>query len=64
MFDSLRGDFGYSYYGERRTSATIDIPLVVVVYTCVLISIATIVAAAGIRGKGVSEWFNTKGNVR
>ncbi|CAG2200082.1 DUOXA1 [Mytilus edulis] len=55
MFDSFRGDFGYSYYGERRTSATIDIPLVVVVYTCVLISIATIVAAAGIRGKG--RWY-------
>ncbi|CAC5389658.1 DUOXA1 [Mytilus coruscus] len=55
MFDSLRGDFGYSYYGERRTSATIDIPLVVVVYTCVLISLATIVAAAGIRGKG--RWY-------
>lgn len=54
MFDSFRGEFGFTYYGERRTSASIDIPLAVVVYICILISIATIVAAIGIRGKAVS----------
>lgn len=54
-FEAFRGEFGYTYYGEKRTSVTVDISLAAVVYACILISIATIIAAAGIKGK--ERWF-------
>lgn len=54
-FQAFRSDFGYSSYGEYRTSVTADIPLAAIVYTCILVSIATLVAAAGIRGK--QRWY-------
>ncbi|KAH3701190.1 hypothetical protein DPMN_076173 [Dreissena polymorpha] len=53
-FTAFRGDFGNAYYGEYRTSVTADISFAAIAYTCVLISIAAIVAAAGIRGREVS----------
>lgn len=52
-FRAFRGDFGYSNYGDYRTSVTWDIPFAAIIYTCVLISLAAIIAAAGIRGKEV-----------
>ncbi|XP_052805250.1 dual oxidase maturation factor 1-like isoform X2 [Mya arenaria] len=54
-FRAFRGDFGYSYYGEYRTSVTADIPFAAITYTCILISIAAIIAAAGIRGR--EKWY-------
>ena len=53
-FRAFRDEFGYSNYGEYRTSVTSDIPLAVVIYACVLISIAALIATAGIRGKEVN----------
>ncbi|XP_052252769.1 dual oxidase maturation factor 1-like isoform X7 [Dreissena polymorpha] len=54
-FTAFRGDFGNAYYGEYRTSVTADISFAAIAYTCVLISIAAIVAAAGIRGR--ERWY-------
>ena len=54
-FRAFRGDFGNSYYGEFRTSVTTDIPFAAIIYTCILFSIAAIIAAAGIRGREVSD---------
>ena len=56
-FSAFRGEYGYTYYGEKRTPVTVDVQLAAVVYACVLISIATLIAAAGIRGKEVSDVF-------
>lgn len=56
-FEAFRGEFGYTFYGEKRTSVTVDISLAAVVYACILISIATIIAAAGIKGKEVRSVF-------
>ena len=56
-FRAFRDEFGYSNYGEYRTSVTQDTPLAAVIYACVLISIAALIAAAGIRGKEVCEFF-------
>lgn len=53
-FRAFRGDFGFSFYGEKRTPVTIDIQLVSAVYACVLVSVAAIIVAIGIRGKEVS----------
>ena len=53
-FQAFRGEFGYSNFGEYRTSAIVDIQFVAIIYTCVLISVATVIVAAGIRGKEVS----------
>ncbi|XP_060565049.1 dual oxidase maturation factor 1-like isoform X2 [Ruditapes philippinarum] len=54
-FRAFRGDFGYSNYGDYRTSVTWDIPFAAIIYTCILISLAAIIAAAGIRGK--ERWY-------
>lgn len=54
-FRAFRGDFGYSNYGDNRTSVTWDIPFAAIIYTCILISLAAIIAAAGIRGK--ERWY-------
>lgn len=53
-FRAFRGDFGFSFYGEKRTPVTIDIQLVSAIYACVLVSVAAIIVAIGIRGKEVS----------
>lgn len=55
-FRAFRGDFGFSFYGEKRTPVTIDIQLVSAVYACVLVSVAAIIVAIGIRGK--ERWIN------
>jgi hypothetical protein len=52
-FDAFRGNFGFSFYGEKRTPVTIDIQLACAIYACVLVSIATIIVAIGVRGKEV-----------
>ncbi|KAL5010354.1 hypothetical protein ScPMuIL_012659 [Solemya velum] len=54
-FTAFRGEFGYTYYSEFRTAVTWDIPYVAVIYSCVLISIAVLISAAGIRGK--ERWY-------
>lgn len=54
-FRAFRGDFGYSHYGDYRTSVTWDVPFAAIIYTCILISLAAIIAAAGIRGK--ERWY-------
>lgn len=56
-FRAFRGDFGFSFYGEKRTPVTIDIQLVSAIYACVLVSVAAIIVAIGIRGKEVSFNF-------
>lgn len=53
-FRAFRGDFGFSFYGEKRTPVTIDIQLVSAIYACVLVAVAAIIVAIGIRGKEVS----------
>lgn len=53
-FNAFRGDFGFSFYGEKRTPVTIDIQLACAIYACVLVSVATIIVAIGVRGKEVS----------
>lgn len=53
-FRAFRGDFGFSFYGEKRTPVTIDIQLVSAIYACVLVTVAAIIVAIGIRGKEVS----------
>ncbi|XP_062573590.1 dual oxidase maturation factor 1-like [Saccostrea cucullata] len=55
-FSAFRGDFGFSFYGQKRTPVTIDIQLVSAIYACVLVSVATIIVALGIRGK--ERWIN------
>ncbi|KAL4228918.1 hypothetical protein ACF0H5_011959 [Mactra antiquata] len=54
-FQAFRGEFGYAHYGEHRTSVTWDVPFAAIIYTCILISLAAIIAAAGIRGK--ERWY-------
>ena len=56
-FRAFRDEFGYSNYGEYRTSVTQDIPYATVIYACVLISVAALIAAAGIRGKEVDLYL-------
>jgi len=53
-FRAFRGEFGYSHYGDNRTSVTADMQFVAIIYACVLISLAAIIAATGIRGREVS----------
>lgn len=54
-FRAFRGDFGFSFYGEKRTPVTIDIELISAIYACVLVSVAAIIVAIGIRGREVSS---------
>ncbi|KAL3836737.1 hypothetical protein ACJMK2_022156 [Sinanodonta woodiana] len=54
-FKAFRNEFGYAQYGSQRMPVMLDIPLTVVIYICVLISIAFLIAAAGIRGK--ERWY-------
>ncbi|XP_033724630.1 dual oxidase maturation factor 1-like [Pecten maximus] len=54
-FQAFRGEYGFTYYGEKRTAVTTDVSLAAVIYACALISLATLIAAAGIRGK--ERWY-------
>ncbi|OWF46057.1 dual oxidase maturation factor 1-like [Mizuhopecten yessoensis] len=54
-FQAFRGEYGFTNYGEKRTAVTMDVSLAAVIYACALISLATLIAAAGIRGK--ERWY-------
>ncbi|KAK3605943.1 hypothetical protein CHS0354_019613 [Potamilus streckersoni] len=50
-FNAFRNEFGFAHYGEQRVPVLLDVPLTVAIYVCLCISIAFLIAAAGIRGK-------------
>ncbi|KAL3836578.1 hypothetical protein ACJMK2_022000 [Sinanodonta woodiana] len=54
-YKAFRNEFGYTHYGEQRMPVMLDIPLTLVIYYCVLISIAFLVYVVGIRGK--ERWY-------
>ncbi|KAL3836738.1 hypothetical protein ACJMK2_022157 [Sinanodonta woodiana] len=54
-FSAFRNEFGYTHYREQRMPVIVDLPLTVAVYVCLCISIAFLIAAAGIRGK--ERWY-------
>ncbi|KAL3836862.1 hypothetical protein ACJMK2_022273 [Sinanodonta woodiana] len=54
-FKAFRNEFGYAYYSEQRLPVMLDVPLTVVIYVCLCISIAFLIAAAGIQGK--ERWY-------
>ncbi|KAH9505453.1 Dual oxidase maturation factor 2 [Bulinus truncatus] len=49
-FKAFRNEYGFMLYRDNVSAVSYDIPLLVVTYFCVLISIATILATLGIRG--------------
>ncbi|KAK3605955.1 hypothetical protein CHS0354_019633 [Potamilus streckersoni] len=51
LFKAFRNEFGYAHYDEQRIPVMMDVPLILVIYYCVLVSIAVLVYAGGIRGK-------------
>ncbi|XP_064594670.1 dual oxidase maturation factor 1-like isoform X2 [Liolophura sinensis] len=50
-FKAFRNDYAYTSYGENRSAVTIDISLAAVIYASILVSLATLIATIGIRGK-------------
>ncbi|CAG5124175.1 unnamed protein product [Candidula unifasciata] len=56
-FESFRNEYGFAAYQDNRTSVSFDIPLLIVTYLCVLVSIATLIATLGIRGR--ERWSTT-----
>ncbi|CAL1534462.1 unnamed protein product [Lymnaea stagnalis] len=50
-FRAFRNEHGFMSYPDNATPVTYDIPLVVVTYVCILISVATLIATLGIRGR-------------
>ncbi|XP_025084670.1 dual oxidase maturation factor 1-like isoform X1 [Pomacea canaliculata] len=56
-FGAFRNHYGFTWYGNNRTAVTVDIPLVVVTYFCVLIAVATLISTLGIRGR--ERWATT-----
>ncbi|XP_071103204.1 dual oxidase maturation factor 1-like [Haliotis cracherodii] len=50
-FGAFRNSHGFSWYEDNPTAATVDIPLAAVTYFCILVSVATLIASLGIRGK-------------
>ncbi|XP_067686200.1 dual oxidase maturation factor 1-like isoform X2 [Haliotis asinina] len=50
-FGAFRNRHGFSWYADNPTAATVDVPLAAVTYFCVLVSVATLIASLGIRGK-------------
>ncbi|KAK3585029.1 hypothetical protein CHS0354_009876, partial [Potamilus streckersoni] len=54
-FKAFRNEFGYAYYGEQRIPVMLDITLTCVIYVCMCISVAFLIAAAGIQGK--ERWY-------
>ena len=56
-FGAFRNHCGFTWYGDNRTSVTIDFPLTIVTYLCVLLGVATLFSTLGIRGREVGTWM-------
>ncbi|BFZ22736.1 hypothetical protein BsWGS_25775 [Bradybaena similaris] len=56
-FESFRTEYGFAAYKDNRTAVAFDVPLLIVTYLCVLVSIATLIATLGIRGR--ERWSTT-----
>lgn len=50
-FKEFRNEHGFTSYSDNETPVTVDIALLAVTYFCVLLSVATLIATLGIRGR-------------
>ncbi|GFR61941.1 dual oxidase maturation factor 1 [Elysia marginata] len=50
-FKEFRNEHGFTSYPDNETPVTVDIALLAVTYFCVLLSVATLIATLGIRGR-------------
>ena len=55
-FKEFRNEHGFTSYQDNETPVTVDIALLAVTYFCVLLSVATLIATLGIRGREVSQF--------
>ncbi|GFN94568.1 dual oxidase maturation factor 1 [Plakobranchus ocellatus] len=50
-FKEFRNEHGFTSYSDNETPVTVDVALLAVTYFCVLLSVATLIATLGIRGR-------------
>ncbi|RUS84688.1 hypothetical protein EGW08_007558 [Elysia chlorotica] len=50
-FKEFRNEHGFTSYPDNETPVTVDMALLAVTYFCVLLSVATLIATLGIRGR-------------